>query len=226
MKPKILILFLSVVFILSLDFNVQAQNLNERLISAIKANNYDSVQILISNGADVNFKDNKGLTPLMYAVENDTNGRIVNFLLENGADVSAKDNENKTVFEYASKNPNPKIKENLINYSRDEKIYSASEVMKLPEFPGGEYALLNYIATHIKYPKKAQKKGIEGTVYIKFEITKTGEIGKIEVIRGVHPLLDNEAVRVIKSLPKFKPGIKDGRPVNVWFSIPIQFRLH
>ncbi len=98
-------------------------------------------------------------------------------------------------------------------------------VKQMPEFPGGLMALEKYIAIHIEYPKSARNNGIEGTVFLRFEVTKFGTIGKVELQRGVHPLLDNAAIKVIKSLPKFKPGEQNGKKVNVWYSIPVTFKL-
>ncbi len=100
-------------------------------------------------------------------------------------------------------------------------------VKNMPEFPGGVVALKRFIAEHINYPKVARENGIDGTVFLRFEVTKTGNIGKVEIQKGVHPLLDNEAIRVIKSLPKFKPGEqKNGKKVSVWYSIPVTFKLN
>jgi protein TonB len=97
----------------------------------------------------------------------------------------------------------------------------------MPEFiAGGEAGLRQFIAEHIEYPELAQENDIQGTVYIRFVVTKTGTIGDVQVVRGVDPLLDEEAVRVVKSLPKFKPGMQGGRPVPVWFSVPIVFQLN
>lgn len=96
---------------------------------------------------------------------------------------------------------------------------------QMPEFPGGEVALRTYIAEHTEYPPLATENGIQGTVYVRFVVKKNGSVGEVQVTRGVDPLLDEEALRVVKSLPKFKPGIQGGRPVNVWFSVPIYFKL-
>ena len=196
------------------------------------------VKTLLDNGAEVNIKDDDGWTPLMYACLYDTSGNIVKLLIDNKADVNAKDNEGKTVLDYASKNPNPDIINLVLPYfdEKTQKDFLAKQKEKpkeepiiiaeqMPEFPGGELALRKYIAEHIKYPDLAMEKGIEGTVFVRFVIEKDGSIGEIQITRGVDPLLDQEAVRVVKSLPKFKPGYQDGRPVPVWYSIPIVFKL-
>jgi protein TonB len=105
----------------------------------------------------------------------------------------------------------------------DEKPVVWAEQM--PQFPGGEAALRQYIAEHIEYPELAAENDIQGTVYIRFVVTKKGTVGKVQVQRGVDPLLDKEAVRVVKTLPRFKPGRQGGRAVPVWYSIPIVFKL-
>ncbi len=105
----------------------------------------------------------------------------------------------------------------------DEQIFVS--VQQMPEFPGGMMALRRYIAEHIQYPVLAQENEIEGTVVVKFVVGKKGEVSNVQVIRGVDPLLDSEAVRVVKNLPRFKPGMNNGRPVKVWFTLPIVFKL-
>ncbi len=99
-------------------------------------------------------------------------------------------------------------------------------VKNMPEFPGGVVALKRYIAEHVNYPAVARENGIEGTVFLRFEVTKTGKVGKVELQKGVDPLLDQEAIKVIKSLPRFKPGEQNGKKVSVWYSIPVTFKLN
>lgn len=108
--------------------------------------------------------------------------------------------------------------------SNNEAIMVFAE--KMPQFPGGEMALRMYIAENIIYPEKAQEGAIEGKVYVRFVIEKSGEVGDVEVVRGVDKLLDNEAVRVIKSLPNFTPGEQRGKPVRVFYTLPIDFKLN
>lgn len=99
-------------------------------------------------------------------------------------------------------------------------------VEKMPEFPGGQVALRRYIAENMNYPVVAQENDIQGTVYLRFVVLKDGRVGEVQVQRGVDPLLDDEAVRVIKTLPKFTPGRQGGKRVNVWFSVPVRFKLN
>ena len=105
----------------------------------------------------------------------------------------------------------------------DNKVFTAVEQM--PQFPGGDGALMKYIADHLKYPPVAMENNIQGRVVIQFVVTKTGKIGEVKVARSKDPDLDNEAVRVVKTLPDFIPGKMNGQSVNVWYTLPITFKL-
>ena len=98
-------------------------------------------------------------------------------------------------------------------------------VEKMPEFLGGELGLRKYIVTHVKYPNIARENDIEGKIYIRFCVTALGKVEKVSVFRGVDPILDKEAVRVVKALPKWKAGEQRGKKVNVWYTVPINFQL-
>lgn len=104
-----------------------------------------------------------------------------------------------------------------------DKVYDIVEVMS--QYPGGMPELMQYLAKNIKYPIQAQKKGIEGRVTVRFIVEKDGSISNVTVVRHIHPLLDKEAVRVIKAMPKWSPGMLNGKPVRVKFNIPVAFRL-
>ncbi len=97
---------------------------------------------------------------------------------------------------------------------------------KMPEFPGGNGALMKYLAENIRYPEKAQKEGIQGRVIVQFVVDKTGKIINPKAIRNVSPELDAEAVRVVSTMPTWKPGGEKGENVDVRFTLPIQFRLN
>jgi TonB family protein len=99
------------------------------------------------------------------------------------------------------------------------------KVEEMPEFPGGEQALRDYIAGNIRYPEQAKKDSITGKVFISFVIDTTGLVEGAKVVRGVHPLLDNESLRVVQSMPVWKPGKEKGRPVKVAYTIPVAFLL-
>ena len=98
-------------------------------------------------------------------------------------------------------------------------------VEEMPEFPGGMNELLKYLAKSIKYPVIAQENGIQGRVSCSFVVNKDGSIVDAEVIRGVDPSLDKEALRVIGTMPKWTPGKQRGKPVRVKYTVPITFRL-
>jgi periplasmic protein TonB len=94
-----------------------------------------------------------------------------------------------------------------------------------PEFVGGLPALYRYLAEELRYPPKARKKNIEGTVYVRFIVEKNGGISEIELLRSVQKDLDEEALRVVGSMPDWQPGKKEGTPVRVQFTLPLKFRL-
>jgi protein TonB len=94
-----------------------------------------------------------------------------------------------------------------------------------PEYPGGNKALLEFIAKNLNYPDEALNNNIQGRVILKFVVKVDGSVGRIEILKGVDPLLDQEAKRVIGMLPKLKAGRQNGVPVPVWFSVPVTFQL-
>lgn len=98
-------------------------------------------------------------------------------------------------------------------------------VEEMPEFPGGDAALRAFIAQSVKYPVIAQENGIQGKVYVNFVVGKDGSISQAKIARGVDPSLDKEALRVVNSLPKWKPGKQGGKPVRVSYTVPINFVL-
>lgn len=112
----------------------------------------------------------------------------------------------------------------IVGEVKEDVIYE--KVDQEPEFQGGIKALQKHISMSVKYPKQAQEKGITGKVYVTFVINKAGEVNQVKIARGVAPSLDAEAIRVIKSLPNWRPGIKDGKPVDVSYTMPINFDLN
>lgn len=105
----------------------------------------------------------------------------------------------------------------------EEKPITIAEVM--PKFPGGEEAMQKFINENLKYPVVAQESGISGRVTLRFVVTKTGEISDVQVVRGIDPSCDREALRVVKSMPRWLPGQQNGKNVPVYFTLPIVFRL-
>ena len=98
-------------------------------------------------------------------------------------------------------------------------------VQQMPEFTGGQASLLKYLATRIKYPAIAQENGIQGRVSCSFVVDTDGSLKNIEVIRGIDPSLDREAVRVIREMPKWNPGVQNNMAVAVKYTVPVTFRL-
>ena len=98
-------------------------------------------------------------------------------------------------------------------------------VEQMPEFPGGQEALYKFISDNILYPKDARENDIKGKVVVQFIVEKDGSVQNVEVVSGVHPLLDEEALRIVKLLPSFKPGMVNGEPVRVRMKLPITFNL-
>ncbi len=106
--------------------------------------------------------------------------------------------------------------------SSNERIYTSVEVML--EFPGGEAALMNYLVKNIKYPSDAQDAKIQGKVFLTFVVSDEGKVKQVKVLRGLGASIDAEAIRVVQEMPDWKPGTMNGKPVNVQYNIPINFR--
>lgn len=106
----------------------------------------------------------------------------------------------------------------------EEEVFVVVE--KMPEFPGGQAALFKFLSENVKYPVIAQENGIQGRVICQFVVNKDGSIVDVEVVRtGGDASLDKEAVRVIKSMPKWHPGQQRGKPVRVKYTVPVNFKL-
>lgn len=98
-------------------------------------------------------------------------------------------------------------------------------VEEMPSYPGGDAALLKYISENVVYPEIAKENNIQGRVIVRFCVTAKGGVSQVSVLKGVDPELDAEAVRVVQTLPTFKPGKQGGKPVPVWYMVPITFTL-
>jgi protein TonB len=115
------------------------------------------------------------------------------------------------------------VQDKVAEAPKKDEVFTYAEEM--PNFPGGDEKLLNYFSTHIQYPDMARRAGVEGRLFISFVVRTTGEITDVQVIKGLGAGLDEEAVRVVKSMPKWNPGRQNGKPVNVKVTIPIIFKL-
>lgn len=98
-------------------------------------------------------------------------------------------------------------------------------VEQMPEYPGGDAAMMKFLAENLKYPDMAKDNGVEGTVYIKFIVNSKGKISNAEVIKGIGSGCDEEALRVVKKMPQWNPGTQEGKPVDVYYTLPIKFKL-
>lgn len=105
----------------------------------------------------------------------------------------------------------------------EEKVCDVIEQM--PQFPGGESALAGFVGKNLTYPVSAQENGIQGTVIVRFRVEKDGSISHVQILRSLDPACDKEAIRIIKSLPKFIPGKQNGVSVAVWYTFPVKFKL-
>lgn len=110
-----------------------------------------------------------------------------------------------------------------ITQQEPEKIFEVIEQM--PTFPGGESELLAYLSKNVRYPPAALENNIQGRVILRFVVTKNGDIDRVEVVRSLDPSCDREALRVVKTLPKWIPGRQNGENVSVWFTLPINFKI-
>ncbi|MCX6253174.1 MAG: energy transducer TonB [Bacteroidia bacterium] len=97
------------------------------------------------------------------------------------------------------------------------------QIDEIPIIAGGDKLIVNYIAKNIRYPEDAKAKGIEGKVVVKFCISTRGDVSGYEIVKSVSPELDAEALRVLKTLTKFEPAWRDGKPVSGWYYVPISF---
>jgi len=111
-----------------------------------------------------------------------------------------------------------------IEEESDDEFFMVVENM--PEFPGGDLGLMKYIQKNVKYPPIAKEYNITGKVYVSFIVDKSGAVTNVKIVRGVDKNLDGEALRVVKSLPRYKPGKQRGKAVRVMFTIPINFTLN
>jgi len=100
---------------------------------------------------------------------------------------------------------------------------NAQVVEQMPEFPGGEEAMLKYLYDNLQYPSVDMENGIKGKVIVRFMIEKDGSISEPFILQSVSKTIDAEAIRVVEGMPKFKPGLQDGKPVKVQYTLPLRF---
>lgn len=130
--------------------------------------------------------------------------------------INAEIEQNEVVEEYVA----PEIEEEEVV---EQEIFQIVEEM--PAFPGGEQKLMEYVGKNIKYPQIARESGIQGRVFVGFVVEPDGSVSNVKLLRGIGGGCDEEAMRVIKNMPKWKPGKQRGKAVRVSYQIPVMFRL-
>ena len=121
---------------------------------------------------------------------------------------------------------NAQVEEVVEEEETETGAYPLDDEEENPEFPGGQEAMFNFLVKNLTYPELALERSLQGRVYVQFVVCKDGSIKDIKVLRGIETSLDNEAIRVIKMMPKWKPGTFKGKPVNVMFNLPINFKIN
>lgn len=106
-----------------------------------------------------------------------------------------------------------------------QKLETLRNIDKMPEFPGGEEAMISFISSKMKYPKKAKKNGIEGKVIIHFMIKADGDVVALSAVQKVSPEIDKEAIRIVNKMPNWKPAEYQGKPVTILMNLPLNFLL-
>lgn len=144
---------------------------------------------------------------------------VVEEKVETKLDIKTEDDQTQRQMETFVPPPPPKPKQEEVT----EEIFVVVE--NQPEFPGGNAAMMKFLSDNIKYPVIAQENGIQGRVICNFVVERDGSITDVQVVRGVDPSLDKEAVRVIQQMPKWTPGKQRGQAVRVRFTLPVVFRL-
>jgi len=117
------------------------------------------------------------------------------------------------------------VEEVEVEEEESDEVFQFAVIDDKPEFPGGMAKLMEYLGKNIKFPKIAEDHGVQGRVFIQFVINKVGKVTNVEVVRGVDPYLDKEALRVVKAMPSWKPGKQRGKAVKVSYIVPINFKL-
>lgn len=147
---------------------------------------------------------------------------LTSFTVELGVNHTT-DNNNAASLATFQKQPSKVKVTPVVKKDDGKQVYDVVEQM--PTYPGGTKGMIDFLGKNTKYPEDAIKKDIQGTVYVQFIVEKDGSVSNIKVIRGVHPSLDAEAIRVTKLMENWTPGKQNGKPVSVRFTMPVKFRL-
>lgn len=140
--------------------------------------------------------------------------------IDDEIELDAEANQETVVAEYVPVEPVVEEEEEVVD---DEQIFVVVESM--PEFPGGYEALMKYLQENLKYPAMAKEMGIKGRVFLSFVVEKDGSVTDVKVLRGIGGGCDEEAVKVVQNMPKWKPGTQRNIPVRVQFNLPVKFTL-
>jgi len=138
--------------------------------------------------------------------------------VDDDINIDVEADQNTEVQEYI-----PPVKVEEEESSDETQIFAVVESM--PEFPGGEAALYKYLAENIKYPQMAKESGIQGRVFVTFVVEKDGSVTDVRVLRGIGGGCDEEAIRVVKNMPRWTPGKQRGKAVRVQYNLPVKFTL-
>ncbi|MDD2299968.1 MAG: energy transducer TonB [Fermentimonas sp.] len=145
--------------------------------------------------------------------------QVVEEEVESRFEINVEDDQSQRQAQTYVPPPPPQPKEEAVT----EEIFVVVE--EQPEYPGGNAAMMQFLSNNIRYPVIAQENGIQGRVICNFVVERDGSITDVQVVRGVDPSLDREAVRVIQQMPRWKPGKQRGQAVRVRFTLPVVFRL-
>lgn len=146
--------------------------------------------------------------------------------------VKDADNQIHTIFSgkpedmpvtYATKPFALPVSQAVVGINGNDEVLDVAEQM--PQFPGGTQGLISYLSNSLRYPAYAQEKKIEGRVIVEFIVDKNGQVSQAKAVKGVHPQLDKEAVRVVMAMPKWVPGMSKGKPVSCRYKLPVSFKL-
>lgn len=151
-------------------------------------------------------------TTVLMIVENDE-------IVEDELDIDADVKQNTEIEVYIAPPVQREQEEEVV----ETEIFTVVESM--PEFPGGEAAMMSFIAKNIKYPGFARESGIQGRVFVNFVVEPSGLVSNVKILRGIGGGCDEEAIRVVQSMPKWTPGKQRGKAVRVSFNLPVRFTL-
>lgn len=151
--------------------------------------------------------------------------RVITYYGEDSESVSEEDILFEEIITPITPEPEKEVKYAPVHVIEDEEQTIFDVVEQMPEFPGGMSALMKYITTNLQYPATAKKAGTQGRVIVQFVVERDGTITNVKAVRGVESSMDEEAVRIINTMPKWKPGMQRGKTVRVKFTVPVMFRL-